>query len=290
MDILYIIVNLGKGELGVKELFFKGGGIMSRESVLLDKKNHIASITLNRPDQMNAFSGLMRQEIAEVVETICGDSDVRVIIITGAGKAFCVGGDVKEFASGRSKGLENTASNERPAMSKIVLALNRVEKPVVAAVNGAAVGGGVNLALACDVRIASEKARFGQVFVRRGLHTDWGGIYFLPRLVGYAKAAELIFSGEVIDAQEALKIGMVNKVVPHEQLLDATYELAAKMAKSAPIPVAFAKRGLQNFYKWDLAAALDYEAYVLGITTRSEDFKEGVKAFLEKREPEFNGK
>jgi 2-(1,2-epoxy-1,2-dihydrophenyl)acetyl-CoA isomerase len=175
-------------------------------------------------------------------------------------------------------------------MSKIVLALNSVEKPVIAAVNGAAVGGGVNLALACDIRIVSERARFGQVFVRRGLHTDWGGIYFLPRLVGYAKAAELIFSGEVIEAEEALKIGLANKVVPHEKLMEAACELAGRIAKNAPVPIAFAKRGLQNFYKWDLAAALDYEAYVLGITSRSEDFKEGVKAFLEKREPEFKGK
>lgn len=263
---------------------------MSRESVLLDKKDHVATITLNRPDQMNAFSGMMRQEIAEVVDVVCKDAEVRVIVITGAGKAFCVGGDVKEFSSGSSKALEDTPPNERPAMSKIVLALNSVEKPVIAAVNGAAVGGGVNLALACDIRIASEKARFGQVFVRRGLHTDWGGIYLLPRLVGYAKAAELIFSGEIIDAREALKIGLANKVVPHGELLEATYELAGRIATNAPIPIAFAKRGLQNFYKWDLAAALDYEAYVLGITMRSEDAKEGFKAFLEKREPEFKGR
>ncbi len=263
---------------------------MSWESVLLDQKDHIARITLNRPDQMNAFSGRMRQEIAKVVEIVCKDSDVRIIIITGAGKAFCVGGDVREFSSGSSRALEDVAPNERPPMSKIVLALNSVEKPVIAAVNGVAVGGGVNLALACDIRIASEKARFGQVFVRRGLHTDWGGIYLLPRLVGYAKAAELIFSGEIIDAQEALKIGMANKVVPHEQLMEATYELADRIAKNAPIPIAFAKRGLQNFYKWDLAAALDYEAYVLGITMRSADAKEGFAAFLEKREPEFKGR
>jgi 2-(1,2-epoxy-1,2-dihydrophenyl)acetyl-CoA isomerase len=175
-------------------------------------------------------------------------------------------------------------------MCKSVLFINGMEKPVIASVNGVAAGGGCNLALSCDIRIASEKARFGQVFTRRGVHPDWGGIYFLPRLVGYAKAAELIFSGEVIDVQEAYKIGLVNKVVPHEELGPATREMAARMAKNAPIPIAFAKRGLQNFNRWDLTQALDYESYVLEITRKSEDFKEGFASFLEKREPVFKGR
>ena len=239
---------------------------------------------------MNAFGGRMRQEIAEVIDDVCNDNDVRVIVITGAGKAFCVGGDVTEFVSGETKALAEASPTERPAMSKIVLALNKAEKPVIAAVNGVAAGGGVNLALSCDIRIASEKARFGQVFTRRGVHPDWGGIYFLPRLVGYAKAAELIFSAEVIDAQEAYRIGMVNKVVPHEKLMETVNEMAGRIAKNAPIPIAFAKRGLQNFYKWDIAQALDYESFVLGVTMKSEDIKEGFTAFLEKREPKFKGR
>jgi enoyl-CoA hydratase/carnithine racemase len=263
---------------------------MAWEFVLLDIKDNIATITLNRPEKLNAFGGGMRQEIAEIVDNVCADREVRAIVITGAGKAFCAGGDVSEMASGESKAMAMTSPSERPAMSKIVMALNSIEKPVIAAVNGVAAGGGVNLALACDIRIASERARFGQVFTRRGLHPDWGGIYFLPRLVGYAKAAELIFSGEVIDAQEAFKVGMVNKVVPHDELMPVTYELVGRIAKNAPIPIAFAKRGLQNFYKWDLAQALDYEAYVLGITMKTDDVKEGFRAFLEKREPEFKGR
>ena len=161
---------------------------------------------------------------------------------------------------------------------------------MIAAVNGAAIGGGAEIALACDIRIASEKARFAQVFTRRGVHPDWGGIYFLPRLVGYAKAAELIFSGEIIDAQEAYKLGMVNNVVPHDQLMEAAGKMAERMAKNAPIPIAFAKRGLQNFYKWDLAQALDYESYVLSVTMKTEDTKEGFTAFLQKREPNFKGR
>jgi 2-(1,2-epoxy-1,2-dihydrophenyl)acetyl-CoA isomerase len=262
---------------------------MDWEHVLLDKKDNIATITLNRPEKYNSFGGRMRQEIAEVVDDVCTDSNVRVIVITGAGKAFCTGGDVSEFVSGETRALSETVPTERPVMSKIVLALNNVEKPVIAAVNGVAAGGGCNLALSCDIRIASEKARFGQVFTRRGVHPDWGGIYFLPRLVGYAKAAELIFSGEVIDAKEALSIGMVNRVVAHDQLMPATYELAGRIAKNAPIPIAFAKRGLQSFYKWELSMALDYEAYVLGITMQSKDIAEGFTAFLEKREPVFKG-
>jgi 2-(1,2-epoxy-1,2-dihydrophenyl)acetyl-CoA isomerase len=263
---------------------------MTWEHVLFDKQDHVATITLNRPDKSNAFGGLMRQEIVAALNDVAADSEVRVVVITGAGKAFCTGGDVREFASLETKALEKKVSNERHAMCKAVLAINAMEKPVIASVNGIAAGGGCNLALACDIRIASDKARFAQVFTRRGVHPDWGGIFFLPRLVGYAKAAELIFSGDIVDAQEAFRIGMVNKVVPHEELGDATREMATRIAKNAPIPIAFAKRGLQNFHKWDLPQALDYESYVLELTMKTEDIIEGFGAFLQKREPVFKGK
>jgi 2-(1,2-epoxy-1,2-dihydrophenyl)acetyl-CoA isomerase len=265
---------------------------MKWDYVLFEKKDAIGTITLNRPDKYNAFAGRMREEILEAVESAGRDADVRVLVITGAGKAFCSGGDVNEFVEGTSKAISDagTATSDRMTMCKVVLAINSLEKPVIAAVNGVAAGGGCNLALSCDIRIASEKARFGQVFTRRGAHPDWGGIYFLPRLVGYAKAAELIFSGEVIDAQEAFRLGMVNKVVPHEELHRATHDLAGRIARNAPIPIALAKRGLQNFFKMDLAMALDYEAYALGVVSKSDDFMEGFKAFLEKREPVFRGR
>jgi enoyl-CoA hydratase/carnithine racemase len=262
---------------------------MMWEHVLLDKKDHIATMTLNRPEKMNAFGRRMRHEIEEVVREVCEDAEVRVIVITGAGKAFCVGGDVNEKVTGPSNAVDTISPSERPAMSKIVMAISQVEKPVIAAVNGVAAGGGVNLALCCDIRIASKNARFGQVYVRRGIHPDWGGIYFLPRLVGYAKACELIFSGDVIDAEEAYKLGMVNKVVPHDDLMPAVYDLAGRIAKNAPIPIALAKRGLQNFNRWDLPQALDYEAYALSACRKSEDVEEGFKAFLEKRDPKFTG-
>ncbi|HOO46906.1 MAG TPA: enoyl-CoA hydratase [Deltaproteobacteria bacterium] len=262
---------------------------MSFEHILFTISDQVATITLNRPERMNAFGGRMRQEIVEALEDVAADNDVRVVVITGAGKAFCTGGDVEEFASGSTQALSPTISSERHAMSKAVLAINRMEKPVIAAVNGIAAGGGCNLALACDIRIASDKARFSQIFTKRGVHPDWGGIYFLPRLVGYAKAAELIFSAEIIDAAEAYRIGMVNKVIPHEELSGTVRDYALGLARNAPIPVAFAKRGLQNFQKWDLAQALDYESYVLDVCMKSKDIIEGFAAFLEKREPVFKG-
>jgi 2-(1,2-epoxy-1,2-dihydrophenyl)acetyl-CoA isomerase len=262
---------------------------MSWEHILLTKKDHIATITLNRPEKLNAFGGLMRQELVDALNDVAADRDVRVVVITGAGKAFCAGGDVDEFMSGETKALSGKISNERHAMGKAVIAINSMEKPVIASVNGVAAGGGCNLALSCDIRIASDKARFGQVFTRRGVYPDWGGAYFLPRLVGYAKAAELIFTAEVIGSEEAYRIGIVNKLVPHEKLADATHEMAKRIAANAPLPIAFAKRGLQNFYKWDLSQSLDYEAYVLELTLKMQDFKEGFTAFLEKRDPIFKG-
>jgi 2-(1,2-epoxy-1,2-dihydrophenyl)acetyl-CoA isomerase len=263
---------------------------MKWEFVLLEKEEKVATLTLNRPEKLNAFGGNMRQEILEALEDACQDRDVRAIVITGAGKAFSAGGDVNEFVAGTSQINARETPSERPTMSKIVHLINTVEKPVIASVNGVAAGGGCNLALACDIRIASERARFSESFTKRGVHPDWGGIYFLPRLVGYAKAAELIFTGDIIDAHEALRIGMVNKVVPHEELSPATKELAKKIVKNAPMPTSLAKRGLQNFFKMDLGQALDYEAHAIGICVNSEDRVEGFKAFLEKREPNFLGK
>jgi len=220
---------------------------MAWEHVLLEKRDHVGIITLNRPERMNAFGGQMRQEIAEILTDVASDPEVRVVVLTGAGDAFCVGGDVKEFVDDSVQTLSNKVSSRRHAMCEAVLTINKMEKPVIAAVNGVAAGGGCNLALSCDMRIASEKARFGQVFTRRGLHPDWGGIYCLPRLVGYAKAAELIFGGEIVDAQEALRIGLVNRVTPHEQLRETTWEVAQRIARNAPIPMALPNAGFRTF-------------------------------------------
>ena len=263
---------------------------MSEQHILLDETDHVATITLNRPERMNAFGGRMRQQLVEILEAAKVDAGIRVVVITGAGKAFCTGGDLREFADGTVQALPKQATSERPPMCKAVLAIHEMEKPVIASVNGVAAGGGCNLALACDIRIASETARFAQVFTRRGLHPDWGGIYFLPRLVGYAKAAELIMSGEIVDADEALRLGMVNRVVAAAELPSATSDMAGRIARNAPLPIAFAKRGIQRFGHWDLAQALDYEVYVLEILRKSRDVSEGIAAFLEKRDPDFEGR
>lgn len=263
---------------------------MSWEFVLFTKEDGIGTITLNRPDSMNALGGGMRQEILAAMETAVADNEVRVIVVTGAGKAFCAGGDVKEFVSGKTRAEATLGIDQRPTRDKVVLLIQSTGKPVIASLNGVAAGGGCNLALACDMRIASDRARFGETFVRRGIHPDWGGIWFLPRLVGYARAAELIFSGEVIDAQEALRIGLVNKVVPHEELAQATKEFALKFMKSAPIPVSLAKKALQNFSRIDLPQALDQERLAQSLCWNSEDREEGMKSFVEKREPVFKGK
>ncbi len=263
---------------------------MHWEFVLYSQKDGIGTITLNRPEAMNALGGGMRQEILAALEQAAADREVRVIVITGSGKAFCAGGDVKEFVSGTSRADADLPLDQRPTRDKIVLLIQAAGKPIIASVNGVAAGGGCNLALACDMRIASDRARFGEVFVRRGIHTDWGGIWFLPRLVGYAKAAELIFSGEVIDAAEAMRIGLVNKVVPHEELTRATREFALKFAKNAPIPIALAKKALRNYARMDLVQALDHEQIAQEICRKTEDRDEGMRSFVEKREPVFKGK
>jgi 2-(1,2-epoxy-1,2-dihydrophenyl)acetyl-CoA isomerase len=177
-----------------------------------------------------------------------------------------------------------------PSRDRTVLAMRDAPKPLIAAVNGPAAGAGMNIALACDIRIASTTARFGETFVKRGLHVDWGGTYFLPRIVGMAKACELIFTGEIIDAEEALRLGMVSKVVAPEALMPSVYELAQNIAAGPPIAIRLAKRALYRSQDGDLRAALEFETYAQNICSETEDAREGITAFVEKRLPRFQGR
>lgn len=264
---------------------------MTYECLLYEVKDGIATLTLNRPERLNALGGTLRQDLHDAVTRAGADPEVRVMVVTGAGKGFCSGGDVK--AMGEAK----AGQRERPLLEKIapgrdrtLLAMREAPQPIIAAVNGAAAGAGMNLALGCDLRIASTAAKFTQAFVKRGLHPDWGGTYFLPRVVGMAKACEMIFTGEVIDAAEALRLGIVSRVVAPEELLPTAYEVARRIAAGPPVAIRLAKRSLYANEDLDLRGALQMETMAQNICFETEDAAEGIRAFAEKRAPVFRGR
>jgi enoyl-CoA hydratase/carnithine racemase len=264
---------------------------MTYECLLYEVKDGIATLTLNRPERLNALGGTLRQDLHDAVTRAGADPEVRVMVVTGAGKGFCSGGDVK--AMGEAK----AGQRERPLLEKIapgrdrtLLAMREAPQPIIAAVNGAAAGAGMNLALGCDLRIASTSAKFTQAFVKRGLHPDWGGTYFLPRVVGMAKACEMIFTGEMIDAAEALRLGIVSRVVAPEELLPTAYDLARRIAAGPPVAIRLAKRSLYANEDLDLRGALQMETMAQNICFETEDATEGIRAFGEKRAPIFKGR
>jgi 2-(1,2-epoxy-1,2-dihydrophenyl)acetyl-CoA isomerase len=264
---------------------------MIYECLLYEAKDGIATLTLNRPERLNALGGTLRQDLFDAVTRAGADPEVRVMVVTGAGKGFCSGGDVK--AMGEAK----AAQRERPLIEKIapgrdrtLLAMREAPQPIIAAVNGAAAGAGMNLALGCDIRIASTAAKFTQAFVKRGLHPDWGGTYFLPRVVGMAKACEMIFTGEVIDAAEALRLGIVSRVVAPEELMPTAYDVARRIAAGPPVAIRLAKRSLYANEDLDLRGALQIETMAQNICFETEDATEGIRAFGEKRAPMFKGR
>ncbi len=261
---------------------------MEYKDIIYTKEDHIALITMNRPDNMNAFSPDLIDGIYNAVKDSADDDDVRVMILTGKGRAFSAGADVKAMA----KSVDRQGGRDQMPIggnAKLPLLFRKMNKPIIAAVNGVAAGGGFDLACACDIRIASDKARFAEVFIRRGLIPALGGTYFLPRLVGIDKACQLIWTGDMIDAEEALRIGLVTMVVPHEELEVASLELAEKLAKAAPLAIQRAKRAIYDGLSMDLPACLEYVRSVQKELRETQDHKEGAKAFVEKREPLFRG-
>lgn len=268
--------------------------------VLAARKNGVLTITLNRPERLNALGGTLRTDLYRELQAAEQDAAVRVVVITGAGRAFCSGGDVKEMSERRSKKSGGVAAgvwhvgggdgHTPPMRDRVLNLMQNMPKPVIASVNGPAVGAGMNLALGCDMRIASERAVFGQAFVKRGLCPDWGGTYFLPRLVGTAKACELIFSGDMLSAEEALQMGLINRLVPHRELQAATEQWARGFAEGPPVAIGLAKRGIYRNLQADLASSLEYETYAQTASWHTEDAGEGIRAFLEKRPAVFQGK
>lgn len=264
---------------------------MTYKCLLYTAQDRIATLTLNRPERLNALGDTLREDLYDALMKSAADPDVGVLVITGAGRGFCSGGDVKSMSE-RDKAGNAAPPEERlmPIRDRIILAMRDCPKPIIAAVNGAAAGAGMNLALACDLRIASTTAKFTQAFVKRGLAPDWGGTWFLPRVVGTAKACELIFTGDVIDADEALRLGIVNAVVAPEALMAETCKLAGKIAAGPPVALQLAKRAIHHNQDVDLRAGLEFETFAQGICRETEDSKEGVRAFLEKRAPVFRGR
>lgn len=258
------------------------------EKLLITLEQGIKRITFNRPDRRNALDVETFQLLREAIKESATDES-KVIILTGAGEAFSAGADLQARLEQDIKKTDVTTSlreNTNPTISM----MRALPKPIIARVHGPAVGVGCNYALASDIIIASNEAKFGQVFVKIGLAPDGGGTYFLPRLVGYHKAFELMALGDIIDAEEALRLGLINRVVPFEQLDATVDELARKLAASPMISIAKIKEELNHAMNADLASALDLEAVSQGACFSSEDFAEGVAAFLQKRKPVFQGK
>ena len=256
------------------------------ETLLLEKRDRVAIITINRPDKLNALSIKIREEGALLLEQLRADDSVGVVIFTGAGeKSFIAGADIAEFAG-------RTAITQRDVMMarSLFTAIDSFPKPVIAMINGFCLGGGCELALACDIRIASATARFGQPEINLGIIPGGGGTQRLTRLVGEGKAMEMILTGEIIDAQTAFQIGLVNHVVPPDQLQAKTMEIATRIANKGPIALQLAKEAVKLASRSNLDEGLRREVDLFALCFSTEDKNEGVSAFLEKRQPEFKGK
>jgi 2-(1,2-epoxy-1,2-dihydrophenyl)acetyl-CoA isomerase len=262
---------------------------VSYEHILVSREQSVGTVTINRPDKLNAFFGSMRQDLAAAVRELAEDPAVRVLVITGAGRAFCAGADIGYMKDLLERGDTENFTTLVEAGRAAVTVLRETPKPVIACVNGPAAGGGANLALACDLRIASDQASIGQTFSRIGLQPDWGGTFFLPRLVGSSRAFELMASGEMVNAEDALRLGLFNRVVPHERLGAETRSLAQGLAAKPPIALALIKKSVYASERHALSEMLDLELEHQLRCFASRDAREGFAAFLEKRSPSFQG-
>ncbi|MGH7545722.1 MAG: enoyl-CoA hydratase/isomerase family protein [Gemmatimonadota bacterium] len=254
--------------------------------LLIERDGAVAVVTVNRPDRMNALNGEVRATFVDALRTLRDDEDVRVVVLTGAGdRAFIAGADINEFKD--RKAVEQYRAMQE---SDIYSHLDLFPKPVIAMINGFCLGGGCELAMACDIRIASDRAKLGQPEINLGIIPGGGGTQRLPRLVGEGLALKMIYTGEIVDAVRALEIGLVDEVVPHERLREKTLELARAIAAKSPAALQAAKEAVKSATRMPLEEGLRYEKVLFGLLFSTEDKEEGVQAFLEKRKPEFRGR
>lgn len=258
------------------------------KTLLLSREDGVSTITLNRPEVMNAFNGELTEEFISAVDEVTDDNLSMVLVITGAGRGFCAGGDLKDLPVNPNNTGELKKNLDE--WHEVLLKIRKLKKPVIASVNGVAVGAGCDLALICDIRIASESAKFGEVYVKIGGVPDSGGTYFLPRLIGISRAFEMLCLGNMIDAKDAERIGLVNRVVPPDKLISVTSEMASRLAKAAPISVGMIKEAIYRNLNQNIEDALAYEAYMASLCMQTDDAKEGLLAFHEKRNPSFKGR
>lgn len=260
---------------------------MDYSSLMLTREEDIAIVTFNRPKVLNALNHVTMEELSAVLDELADESDIRCIILTGAGeKAFVAGADINEL-----RAIASVADGAAFAAKgqTVLFKVENFDKPVIAAINGYALGGGCELAMACDIRVAADSARLGQTEINLGIIPGWGGTQRLPRLVGKGRAKWLILTGDMISAQEALRIGLVDFVVGADMLMETAKELAHKIASKAPLALAWAKRSINVGAETDLVTACAYEASQFGLVCGTEDRLEGTSAFLEKRPPQFRG-
>ena len=257
--------------------------------IILDKSGHVATMTLNQPEKLNALSSQLRTEMHAAIDEVKNDDQIRAVIVTGAGRGFCSGADL----TGNREAAERTQNEDLDDLGWVgqqALAMFNLNKPVIGAINGVAAGAGMSLALACDVRVGSEKTRFKTVFIERNLSPDSGMSFFLPRIIGYSRAADLIFTSRTVESDEAYRLGLLDRLVAHEQILSVAHDLATQMTQWPPLALRTSKRVLQHNQEAEIGDAIRYELTSLAYGNRADnDHKESIAAFMEKRKPTYTG-